>query len=205
MNPLLRVRRTLGLLRRLRGAARGVAIQRLLEGRATRQRRLDRVLASRPSSVVFICHGNIMRSAFALEYARQHYPQLADTMLGAGTHATRGRGAQHSAITVATEMGIALDTHGATPFSELALDHEVLLLCMDRANEANVAAQRPELADRVFLIGDIDDGAGQHTSDTERVVSDPYALGDEATRQAFQRIVELVGKWAAALGTSRPG
>lgn len=205
MNILARARRVLGLLRRLPASARGMAVRRLLESSSSRQRRLERALAVKPSSIVFICHGNIMRSAFALAYARQQFPDMAASMLGGGTHAVHGRAAQQSALVVAREMGTPLDGHSATPLGELRLDEGALILCMDRANEANVATRLPALADRVFLIGDVDPLSGTQGSDATRVVSDPYALGDGATRQAFQRIAELVGQWAAAVGARRAG
>lgn len=199
---LRRIRRTLGLLRRLSPAARRVAISRLLETRASRTQRLRSALATRPDTLLFICHGNIMRSAFAAAWVNQQYPNLGMRVIGAGTNATRGRPAQEVAQRVAAQMGTPLDGHSATPLSESEPGSSALLVCMDRANEANTATLWPNYASRVFLIGDIDELGMTDSAlgePNERWVADPYAMGDEVTKAAFERIKRLATVWADAL------
>ena len=199
--PVKRGKRLVGLLVRLDGAARVAALKRSLETPAARGRRLRAALEARPDTVVFVCHGNIMRSAFALAWARAKHPGMAARLLGAGTHAVRGRPAQASALLVAAEMGMPLNEHAATPLAGVEPGENALIICMDRANEANAIAFWPELGPRIFLIGDIaavgGDGIGKVM---EREVRDPYARGDDATRAAFRAVVELVGAWAGGLG-----
>lgn len=203
--PVKRGKRLVGLLVRLDGAARVAALKRSLETPAARGRRLRAALEARPDTVVFVCHGNIMRSAFALAWARAKHPGMAARLLGAGTHAVRGRPAQASALLVAAEMGMPLNEHAATPLSGVEPGENALIICMDRANEANAIAFWPELGPRIFLIGDIAE-AGGLTGEAgggkvlEREVRDPYARGDDATRAAFRAVVELVGAWAGGLG-----
>ncbi len=199
MSLLKGLRPALGLLRRLPMASRGPAVSRLLERTSTRLRRLDAVIAGHPETVVFICHGNIMRSAFALAYARANHIGMARRLTGAGTHAAPGRPAQQSAMLVAEEMGYSLAAHRARPLSGIDPGRNALLLCMDRANEANVMAHWPRLSDRVFLIGDATAADGPSRGDAERMVRDPYGLGDGATRIAFRRIAELIDLWAIVL------
>lgn len=197
ISPLMRARRALGLLWRLPAASRNAALSRMLETSAMRNARLERVIAMQPDTVLFICHGNIMRSAFAVAYMRLKYPDLGLRVCGAGTHAGSGRPAQHSALRVASEMGVPLDSHRATPLHEAHPGANALLLCMDRANEGNTMAEWPDLAERVFLLGDA--MKGDAVSGNDRWVADPYGKGDEATRAAFTRIAELVDRWVALL------
>ena len=187
-------RRMVGLLRSLPGPARMAAIGRLLEPAAARRRRLADVIATDPERLVLVCHGNIMRSAFAVAYLHQGAPDRAARVVGAGTHAQSGRAAQDSAIRVAPEFGVSLAAHTATPLDAVGLGAGDVIICMDRANEATIVARYGSLAGRVFLIGDVatSDGA-------PRFIADPYARGDAATRVAFQQIVEHAPRWLAVI------
>lgn len=187
-------RRMAGLLRSLPGPARMAAIGRLLEPAAARRRRLADVIAAGPERLVMVCHGNIMRSAFAVAYLHQCAPDRAARVLGAGTHATSGRAAQDSAIRVAPEFGVSLAAHTATPLDAVGLSAGDVIICMDRANEATVVSRYGSLAGRVFLIGDV-----ASDDDAERFIADPYARGDAATRVAFQQVVEHAPRWLAVI------
>lgn len=195
-----RTRRALGLLRHLPPGARGAALKRMLETSSARQERLERAVATPPDTVVFICHGNIMRSAFAVAYVKARYPDLALRVLGGGTHASPGRPAQESALRVAKELGYPLGAHRATPLAELSPGGGALLLCMDRANEGNTMRLWPEHASRVFLLGDVLKSGEPGLEGGDRWVTDPYARGDGATRYAFERIAALVDEWVNLLG-----
>ncbi len=173
----------------------------MLESETARRRRLRVALAAQPDTVVFVCHGNIMRSAFAQVWTRTRHPEMAAQIMGAGTHASRGREAQSSAMLVGGELGCSLATHRASPLSDVDPGDNALLICMDRANEAAVMAYWPDRADRVFLIGDVAlvDAAALPTGDGPEV-RDPYGRGDDATRAAFATIVQLVDGWSRAGG-----
>ena len=189
------VRRVVSMLRALPWSARAAAVGRLLEWPGRRGRRVREALAAQPTRLVIVCHGNIMRSAFAVAYLRQQAPALAERIVGAGTHATVGRAAQDSALRVAPAFGVSLAGHGAQPLEAVGLTAQDVVVCMDRANEANVIARWGALAPRVFLIGDL----GEVPPGSGRDVADPYARGDEATRVAFARIQRNAQAWLAVL------
>ena len=194
-------RRRVFILRTLAGPARTWAIRRYLERRT---RRAQRLAAARPGAhgrVVFVCHGNIMRSAFATQVARARAPQVAHRVMGAGTHAVAGRAAQDAALAVSRQLGLPLDTHAATPLHALQLTGDDVIVCMDAMNEAHVAAAYPALAARVFRVGDIV-GAGATTampSHADREIRDPYGQGHAATREAFGRVAHLSWAWVDEL------
>ena len=188
------VRRVMSVLRALPPHVRRVAMRRLVETRGARARRWQRVTVVAPDRLVVVCHGNIMRSAFAVAYLQQQAPHVASRIVGAGTHAVHGRGAQDSALRVAPAFGVPLDAHQAQPLEVVALRPADVIVCMDRANEAHVVARYPFMADRVFLIGD-----GPADFSHRRVVQDPYARGDAATHAAFQQIVEQVPRWLTVI------
>lgn len=180
--------------------ARWSAISRLLESDASRKRRLQNAFETVPARMIFVCHGNIMRSAFAQVLFRETAPGHRDRILGAGTHAKNGRPAQDSAISVAEDFGISLANHCATNLESIELADGDVIICMDRANEANTIARFGWLKHRVFLIGD---ATSSHIRD--RTVTDPYAKGDGATKAAFIQIEKHVKCWRESLERSMLG
>jgi protein-tyrosine phosphatase len=182
------------VLRTLDPGARPWALRRYLEHAAQRRRRLEALRAGRAGRLVFVCHGNIMRSAFAAQVARTHLPAVADRVVGGGSHAEPGQQAQNVAIAVARELDLPLDDHRSTPMQALALNAEDVIVCMDAMNEANVLMTFPRLASRVFRVGDI--GAFDETEVfLDREVHDPYDRGEAVTREAFRAISVLAAAW----------
>ncbi len=164
--------------------------------------------------MVFVCHGNIMRSAYAAQVAKQQFPHVAHRVADGGTHASPGRPPQDSALRVSRELQAPLDGHAATPMAMLALSPHDIVVCMDAMNEANVLAAYPALAERVFRVGDIAapgvtgvSGQPSHegVSHDDREVRDPYGEGDDSTRDAFGRIAQLVARWMAQTGAAERG
>jgi protein-tyrosine phosphatase len=189
-------------MRVLHGPSRKRAWERLLESSVQREARLAAATLGSTGRLVFVCHGNIMRSAFATQVARAHVPAAAARIVGAGTHATAGRSAQDAALEVSRTMALPLDGHTATPLHALGLSGSDVVVCMDVLNEANVLAAYPALAARVFRVGDICAGGetpGAQRSHADREIVDPYGRGIPATRDAFERVAELARQWAARL------
>jgi protein-tyrosine-phosphatase len=168
-----------------------------VESSASRATRLEAVRGAASGRLVFVCYGNIMRSAFAAAYVQQLSPALATRTRGAGTHARPGKPAQDDAQRVAAEHGVDLSAHGATRLDQLPPAAADVIVCMDLANAARARRMQGVDPARVFLVGDaLEDGDG-------RIVDDPYGQGEEATRAAFVRIREACEGWAALLDTSR--
>lgn len=194
-----RLRRWVWVLRTLSPSARRWALRRQLESPASRQRRLHEALQqlsrSTTGRLVFVCHGNIMRSAFATEVARAAQPAYANRIVGAGTHAKTGRQAQDSAIRVAPLFGMSLESHTASDLTVTAITADDVVVCMDVMNEANVLA-REVPAERVFLVRDINGTAKTEASSGSREVHDPYGKGDAVTTAAFCALAKLAAEWA---------
>lgn len=215
-------RRTFWLLRTLPAGARWWLVRRLVEPRASRIQRLREALGDPGARLVFVCHGNIMRSAFSAHVARAAVPDRARQILSTGTHANPGREAETTAQAVAAELGVDLSTHRASSFAGVELSPQDLIVCMDRANEAHVLRFLGQ-GRRVFLVGDIDEllsghvqpGAAAYTwvvdaanetaqahskygvaAANTREVPDPYGKGSDVTRRAFLRLRSRAELWA---------
>lgn len=191
-------RRRLWVVRVLRQGARLWALRRYAEPAQRRARRVSEATLGDSGRLVFVCHGNIMRSAFATRVVHERYPQHAARVVGGGTHAKAGRPAQDVALTAAAQMQLPLTDHRATPLDALMLREHDVVVCMDALNEANVLAAFPALAPRVFRVGDI--AAVRETvplADGE--LHDPYGKGEVVTRVAFEALDALADGWAAHL------
>jgi protein-tyrosine-phosphatase len=198
-SPLRHLRRTLGRWRRLVQAlsfSELLEVARVLrEPRRARAARLAQLSLGESGRLVFVCYGNIMRSAFAAASVQAREPALAGRTVGAGTHATPGRAAQQDSIVVAPEFGVSLATHRASRLDAIGVTGRDVLVAMDLENVARARTLPGVDPARVFLIGDAI-APGERNALRDRVVEDPYGHGLERTRDAFQQV--LIGALAFA-------
>lgn len=167
------------------------ALRLAAESRGARERRLEAVRSAWSGRLVFVCYGNIMRSAFAAAYVQREHPALAARVCGAGTHARPGKAAEPTARMMAAECGVDLTAHAATRVVDARLGPGDVVVCMDLANAARVVRTGVD-ARSVFLIGDAAGG--------RREVEDPYGRGESATREAFERLRACCDAWIRVLG-----
>ena len=169
----------------------------LLRATGWRRDRLPPAPAGGGHAVLFVCHGNIMRSAFGAALLRARLSTDAAQVWSAGTHARDGRAADPRAMVAAAEHGVTLDAHRACAITAELVARASVVLVMDRRNEANVVARFPDAARKVVRLGalaapDRADGA---------VLPDPYPGDDTAVRASFARIAAAVEALAAHLRT----
>jgi len=185
-------------------AARGTLV-RLWIGRRFRNPDLvlPRGLAPAPR-VLFVCHGNILRSAVAEAFyeqaCRAGLAPAGSRAESAGVNASDGRPADPRGIRVATEFGLALTDHRARRLTRVMLDAADLVLVMDQVNEAEVVARFPAHAAKVRMLGGLlttpPTSAGPN-------ITDPFLGDEEAVRHAFAQVGLAVRALSAILSKSR--
>ncbi len=207
-------RKRIGRVRRLVGS---LSLRELLEvlrvnleSANVLRSRVRAAVAHPEARVVFICHGNIMRSAFAEAYIRSMHPNFRREILSSGTHASLGSEADADAVTVAAEFGVDLTHHRSTPLRGLAVRAHDVLICMDLHNAAMARAAPHVAGEQVFLVGDVFRAgseqavsAGQSSEIPRRIIPDPYGLGVEATRRAFVRVQRASEAWVRLMSGSQ--
>jgi len=155
--------------------------------------------------VVFICHGNIIRSpmAEALLTRELDSRQCTVEVYSAGTDAKPGREADCRALAVAPEFGISLAHHKARRFSPDLACSDALIVVMDYMNAAKLAAQFPFVRRRLMLLPR---AVGEVGSEEIR---DPYTGTIEDVRTCYQilqrRIRYLAEQLAHRRARLRPG
>jgi len=170
------------------------------------RRRLLRMLGAeravslpRPAkSVLFVCHGNIMRSAAAAGFLRDELRAagVANVRIGsAGTHAHDGRPADARAQDAARQLGLSLREHAATRLtSKLVADYDVIF-AMDDLNYVNILATFPESRRKLRLFG----GMSESGSYRAHEIPDPYMTSAGEVNATIGSIKGYVAMLARAL------
>lgn len=136
-------------------------------------------------SVLFVCYGNIIRSALAAALTR-HHCQSSGIALGrvesAGLAARPGREADSRAVAAGRSLGVDLGEHRAQPVTRSLVDDASVIYVMDRLNEAKLLAQFPDAAPKTRRLGSL------APTDDGDVIEDPYVLDAAAVAAVAARI-----------------
>ena len=183
--------------RAVRGSARWVLMRRqlvrLLQPRADRL-----VLPNGLREVLFICHGNIMRSALAAELLRVELRRNAlegVVVRSAGLAAVTNSPADPRARLIAQSFGMSLEDHRATPVSAELAARADLILVMDWRNDAEMVARFPALTPKLAMLGAL----APRDFDEWPSISDPYARDASEAALCFHRIRVAVAALASQI------
>lgn len=138
-----------------------------------------------PPRVLFLCYGNINRSALAQVYAQGRL-SAPERFESAGFHARHGRPADSVMVGVAHGLGVRLDTWQSQTVDAAMVRRADLILAMEVAHLDRLLESHPEARDRACLL----DGA---TPSAE--IPDPYGLALSAYEQVARRICTAVDRW----------
>jgi protein-tyrosine-phosphatase len=178
------------------GAGRIYASLRLFDvlGVRATQRRL---VPASARSFVFVCFGNIMRSAMAEFLMRRELSEAGIEqqvrIVSAGLHATSGREAHPWAQQASDDLGISLAEHRAKPLTREMVEQADCVLAMDFQNKAELLTLYPEFKEKIFMLSAYAEGPWQY-----REIPDPY-LGDlDTTRFCAMQLRTCVHKLTAS-------
>lgn len=172
-----------GIMRRLGpGAGRIYAGLRVRDAMGMRKENQRRAPAS-TQSFVFVCFGNIMRSAMAEALMRKALSQTPPAasqnvrIVSAGLHAVPGRESHPWMQEAAGGLGISLGTHRAKLLTRAMVEDADAVFAMDFQNKAELLTLYPDAAEKIYMLSAYAEGDWR-----DREIPDPY-LGDlEATR-----------------------
>lgn len=140
-------------------------------------------------SFVFVCFGNIMRSAMAEFLLRKALNDIAPEaiekvrIVSAGLHATPGREAHPWMQEAAVELGFSLASHRAKQLTREMVDAADAIFAMDFQNKAELLTLYPDAREKIYMLSMYAEGAWKY-----REIPDPY-LGDlEVTRYCAKQL-----------------
>lgn len=166
----------------------------------------QRMVPASARSFVFVCWGNIMRSAMAEFLMRRALREagLAEQVRieSAGLHATAGREAHPWAQTASEQLGISLSQHHAKLLTQEMVEKADCIFAMDFQNKAELLKLYPAFREKVYMLSAYAEGPGRH-----REISDPYYGDLEATllcgRQLQTCICNLIKSLFPASASNR--
>jgi protein-tyrosine phosphatase len=163
--------------------------------RLVRHPRLPHGTSSK-SAVLFVCYGNIIRSALAEGLYRRHSAELGTVHVrvrSAGLSAKPGREADARAVAAGRALGVDLESHRAQPLTQALIDEADIIFIMDRLNEAKLLARFPTARGKLRRLGAL---AKDGRSD---LIEDPYAHDTTHVAAAAMRIDRATAALAALL------
>jgi protein-tyrosine-phosphatase len=141
-------------------------------------------------SVLFLCQGNIHRSAFA-EQKTQNSRHWEDDLrvTSAGFIPEEGRPTTQYSLKVAKAFGVDLSQHRSKAISENLLAHADLIFVMDREQLLQLRAMDAAAVKRTVLLGALD----PQTSDWE--IADPDGKSQEVYHHTYAKIGRCIEAW----------
>ncbi len=186
--------------RALPRGTRGIYVRRRIARLLGTEREV--ALPSVVNSVLFVCHGNIMRSASAAQFLRDDLKSagIVDVRVSsAGTHARDGKAADPRVKRAARQLGVSLDDHGAALLTtDMVASHDVIF-AMDDLNVANIVTMFPESRDKLMLFGGLSELGVYHP----REIADPYLTDQAEVTSTIGAIRRYVAALALAIVSRR--
>jgi glycosyltransferase involved in cell wall biosynthesis/protein-tyrosine-phosphatase len=138
------------------------------------------------ANILIVCHGNIIRSAFAARLMSQALGDpVAVTISSAGLEAVPGRPCHPTAILTGTPRGVDLSRHRADPIGSRAVARADVIFVMDIAQLATLARRFPEARPKTFLLTCC-------APDSPLEISDPVFGDESAFQSCFDHIASAV-------------
>lgn len=148
-------------------------------------------------SLVFVCHGNIMRSAFCEALLKRELKSAGYKdiqVVSAGLYAQPGKPADPRAVVVANEFDISLQEHRAQTLTADMVRNADAIFAMDLKNEVKILTHYPAAEKKLFMMIAF---AGDQPPATE--IRDPYFGDLEETRRCFKLLSTCVQNLAKTI------
>jgi protein-tyrosine-phosphatase len=172
------------------------------EWRAGRPGGDGRRVAAQAQRVLFLCYGNINRSALAHAYAASKHvgtPTRALRFASAGFHAPAGRPPDPTMVDVAAQQGVALGDWRSQTLDAKAVAQADIILAMETAHLDRLWAEHPNARGKSFLLG-----AAAATSARQVEVADPYGKPRPTYERVCRQVLQSVDAWLAGLPPRTP-
>ena len=147
----------------------------------------------RATSVLMVCHGNIIRSAFAAHVLRSLLgPSTRVEVLSAGVDAQPGREAHPHALQLASALHVDLTRHAASRLSDEFIDKADVIFAADLLQLTAIRRRFPRGREKAFLLACL-------APQTPLEVRDPIDGDEGVFAQCFIHILDAIHPIARTL------
>jgi protein-tyrosine-phosphatase len=142
---------------------------------------------SRAGSMLFLCYGNINRSALADVMVRAYAEDSGISVISAGFHQEAGRASDSVMVDVAGRFGVDMSAMRSTTVTEQLLRDSDIIFVMEKSHYDRLIAVDAALGKRVYLLGAHPNSAGWPVE-----IADPYGRARGSYIACYERIAEAV-------------
>lgn len=140
-------------------------------------------------TVLFVCYGNINRSALAQVLAENGVNPSKIRFDSAGFHPEDNRPADPNMIKVARSHGFDMTGCRSKRLDKLKVDSADIIFVMEGQQYRRLVSEHPEAKDRTFLLGSL---TKQQFSDID--IADPYNQAMSEYENCFNRIQHAINE-----------
>jgi protein-tyrosine-phosphatase len=156
-----------------------------------------RALAS-ARKVLFLCYGNINRSALAQAYAQHRHGGRAE-FSSAGFHAPAGRPADPAMVSAAAQRQVDLARSASRTLDAAMVAEADVIFAMELSHLDRLLHEHPAARGKAFLLG-----AAAASSHGGLEVPDPYGKSGDTYAQVCGQVLACVDAWLAQPHTTAP-
>lgn len=147
------------------------------------EKRLTAILTNNhPIDIVFVCTGNICRSAFAEYYTKSRIKEL-ESVSSAGVYTNPGKPADAKAIENALRYGIDMKAHKTTTIESIPKSKNKLYLIFEPIHGLYLRKQKKFDSNVIIYVGSF-------CKTPTIYIRDPYGKSDEVFKEVFDQIIE---------------
>ncbi|HZM63146.1 MAG TPA: hypothetical protein VFB85_25245 [Vicinamibacterales bacterium] len=146
------------------------------------------------TQLLVVCHGNIIRSAFAARLLQQRLNDADHRrIVSAGVEALPGRSAHPIALRLARRRQVDLHDHTASRVSAAAMQASDVVLAVDLIQLVALRERFPEARPKIHLLTSL-------APSTPMEIADPINGDDRAFEVCFDHITQAVDAICLAVG-----
>ena len=159
----------------------------LLKAPLRKKRSMQNAVTSMPKHILFVCYGNICRSAFAdhaWKKLRETHPSLP-TSSGSGFNTIPNRTTPEEHLPIAEKLGVNLSMHRSTTISKTMVDAAGAIFLMDSDNFSSMMKEFPSAKEKTFFLGSF-------SGDSDKEIEDPYGLPIPRAAKDYEKIARSI-------------
>ena len=139
--------------------------------------------------IMFICTGNICRSAMAEGIMRKKVQEenIDAIVYSCGISAEDGDNATHNAIEATKDYEVDISNHKATNIKKSLIEEMDIILCATKGHKNIVLQLYPNLKNKVFTIK-------EYAGEGENDIADPWGYNLDTYKKCAKEIVQAINK-----------